>query len=299
MAGAKPLAEIFEGVPTQPRGTLTYVAVTFLVVPQWQGSGSSRAMRLVDGAQAIRDDLPASATVTVDIPLEAGDSQGSAVDRLSSVVAVRDSQLQALNTLKAAGDWALTIGGDCGVELASIGAVSDRDDVAVLWFDAHPDLHTPDSSPSAAFHGMVLRTLLGDGDERLVPATPLRLQNVILVGTRAFEDDEAAYAAEVGLRSISTADFSAQALLAAVEASGATSIYVHIDLDVLDPAEIQGIGFPEPFGLNTAEVTAAIREVKARFPIVGAGITEFAPASPEQATDDLSTILRLIGALTR
>ena len=45
----------------------------FVVVPQWQGSGSSRAMRLVDGAEAIRGDLPTASTFSVNVPLEAGD----------------------------------------------------------------------------------------------------------------------------------------------------------------------------------------------------------------------------------
>ena len=41
------------------------MAATFVVVPQWQGSGSSRAMRLVDGAEAIRGDLPSASTRSV------------------------------------------------------------------------------------------------------------------------------------------------------------------------------------------------------------------------------------------
>jgi arginase len=253
-------------------------------------------MRLVDGAQAIRDDLPASATVVVDVPLEAGDNLGSDVDRLSSVIAVRDAQRRAL---AAVGDWALTIGGDCGVELAAIEHVLDRDDVAVLWFDAHPDLQSPDTSPSAAFHGMVLRTLLGDGDPRLVPATPLPPGRTIIVGARAFDDAEAVYLEESGVHYLSPLDFSPEAVLEAIDASGATSLYIHVDLDVLDPAEIQGIGYPEPFGLSTVELTATIRAAKAVYPVVGAGITEFAPASEEQATDDMPTILRIMGALTR
>ncbi|RIJ25759.1 arginase family protein, partial [Clavibacter michiganensis subsp. insidiosus] len=54
---------------------------SFVVVPQWQGSGSSRAMRLADGAEAIRGDLPASATHVVDVPVEAGESLGTGVLR--------------------------------------------------------------------------------------------------------------------------------------------------------------------------------------------------------------------------
>src|SRR6187431_364480 len=138
---------------------------TFVVVPQWQGSGSSRAMRLVDGAEAIRGDLPSASTRVVEIPLEAGDAQGSGVHRLSSIELVRDRLVESLRNVTGP---AITIGGDCGVELAAISHIGDRD-VAVVWFDAHPDLNTPESSPSSAFTGMVLRTLLGDGHASLVP----------------------------------------------------------------------------------------------------------------------------------
>jgi arginase len=252
-------------------------------------------MRLVEGAQAIRGDLPSSSTVIVDIPLEAGDDQGSAVARLSSLLLVRDKQAEALRT---ADGWVLTIGGDCGVELASVSHATADADVAVLWFDAHPDLNTPESSPSGAFHGMVLRTLLGEGDPTLVPAKPLAVDHVILVGTRAYDEGEESYVSEVRLRELNAADLTVESLVSAVELTGATSVYLHIDLDVLDPAEFTGLGEPEPFGLTTASLIQLIRGVRARFPLAGAGLTEFAPASEEQASDDLPTILRILGALT-
>lgn len=257
-------------------------------------------MRLALGAQAIRNDLPASSTVVVDVPLEAGDDQTSGVSRISSLALVRDAQASALAALS---DIAVTIGGDCGVELASIAHVAGRDgaaaDVAVLWFDAHADLNTPASSPSGAFHGMVVRTLLGEGPAQLVPEFPIAAERLVLVGTRAFDDAEAEFVATAGIRTISPDELTGDALISAIEATGASSVYIHIDLDVLDPAEISGIGYPEPFGPTVATVVQAIKDVKSRFTLVGAGIAEFAPASEEQASDDLPTILRLLGALTR
>ena len=257
-------------------------------------------MRLVEGARSIQTDLPASRTRVIDIPLEAGDDQGSGVARLSSLQIVRDNQLRALEQISTddPSAWALTIGGDCAVELASIGHTLSLGDVAVLWFDAHPDLNTPQSSPSGAFHGMILRTLLGEGDASLVPAVPLLPERTVLVGTRALDDAEAAFVAETGITMLPP-DVSPETLLDAIEATGATSIYIHIDLDVLDPAEISGIGFPEPFGTTAVGLVELITAAKARFTLVGAGITEFAPADADQILDDQPTILRLIGALTR
>ncbi|MBX3098195.1 MAG: arginase family protein [Salinibacterium sp.] len=269
------------------------MTVTFVVVPQWQGSGSPRAMRLVDGADAIRGDLPSATTRIVDVPLEAGDEQGSGVHRLSAIVAVRDNLVRELSTIDGV---AVTIGGDCGVELGAVSHALDAD-VAVLWFDAHPDLNTPASSPSGAFTGMVLRTLLGDGPAALVPGTALSAERVVLVGARAFDPEEDAVIAARGIRTIDAETLSPETLIAAVEATGARRVYVHIDLDVLDPADMTGLGSPQPFGVRASLLVESIRALLGSFPLAGAGITEFAPATPEGAVEDLPTILRLIGAL--
>jgi arginase len=270
------------------------MTVEFVVVPEWQASGSSRAMRLADGAHAIRGDLPAASTRLVEVPLEAGDSQGSAVHRLSSIALVRDRLLEALAGIPGS---AITIGGDCGVELGAIGHVlARRADVAVIWFDAHPDLNTPASSPSGDFNGMVLRALLGDGDAALVPPVVLAAERLVLVGARAFDAAEEAFIAE---RGIPVVDVGQAELVAAVERTGASSVYLHVDLDVLDPAEFAGLDSPEPFGLAATALLEHIAALRARFELAGAGITEFSPASPEAAVEDLPTILRIVGALTR
>jgi arginase len=269
------------------------MAATFVVVPQWQGSGSSRAMRLVDGAEAIRGDLPTAATRSVAVPLEAGDSEGSGVQRLSSIAIVRDRLIAELALVEGV---AITIGGDCSVELGAIPRVADKD-AAIVWFDAHPDLNTPESSPSHAFTGMVLRTLLGDGPAALVPADPFPSERVVLVGARSFDPGEDAFVAERGIRVIAADEVGPQSVIAAVNATGATTVYVHIDLDVLDPADLRGLGAPEPFGVRATVLVETLKALLARYPLVGAGITEFAPASPDDAVDDLPTILRVIGAL--
>ena len=269
------------------------MAAAFVVVPQWQGSGSSRAMRLVDGAEAIRGDLPTTSTRSVVVPLEAGDAEGSGVQRLSSIAIVRDRLIAELALVDGP---AITIGGDCSVELGAIPRVADRD-AAIVWFDAHPDLNTPESSPSHAFTGMILRTLLGEGPAALVPAEPFDPARVVLAGARSFDPGEDAFVAERGIRAIAADEVSPESVIAAVEATGAATVYVHIDLDVLDPADISGLGAPEPFGVRATVLVETIKALVARFPLAGAGITEFAPASPEDAVEDLPTILRLIGAL--
>jgi arginase len=275
------------------------MSATFVVVPEWQGSGSSRAMRLIDGAEAVRGDLPSASTVLVEVPAEAGESLETGIHRFSSISAIARATDAALEQVEG---LPIIVGGDCGVEFAAVRAAVGRarGPVALVWFDAHADLNTPESSSSGAFHGMVLRALVGDGPERLVSGAVVSSDHIVLAGTRALDDAEADYADEAGIPLLSPDRFDTpDALIAALRETTATEVYIHVDLDVLDPSEINGVAFPEPFGLTTAQLTGAIRAVRQEFELVGAGITEFAPRSPDEAVDDLPTILRIVSALVR
>lgn len=274
---------------------------TFIVVPQWQGSASPRAMRLLDGAEAIRGDLPASATREVEVPIEAGDSLETGIDRFSTLLMVRERMAAAL---RSSPDWALTIGGDCGVSLAAVEHAAQRhpNDLALVWLDAHPNLHTPASSSSGAFTGMVLRAITGEGTDGLALSGESRvpLERVVIAGAREIDPAEAELMLGRTVTSLPVEDLdSAQALVEAVRRTGASQVYVHIDLDVLDPSAFTGLADLFPFGLTVESLTALITALRAQFGLAGATIAGFAPASPEDATDDLPSILRIIGALTR
>jgi arginase len=314
-------------LPRAEEGHTGEVSPTFIVVPQWQGSVSARAMRLSDGAEAIRGDLPSSATRVVDVPAEAGDSLGTGVHRYSALLAVLERMSTVLGRAagdgagagsKAGGggadagssaggggaDWALTIGGDCGVSLAAVQHASRRhpDDLAVVWLDAQPDLHTPESSPSGAFTGMVLRAITGEGADGLAleAAEAVPLKRVVLAGTRDIDPGEDELITQRGIPLVEAADLATpDALVRAVSATGARQVYLHIDLDVLDPSEFAGVGNLVPFGVAVEALTSAITALRAEFGLAGATIAGFAPASVDAADDDLPAILRIIGALTK
>jgi arginase len=263
------------------------MTLRFVLVPQWQGSPSPRAMRLVDGVTALQSDLPASATSTVPVPLEAGDEQSTGIARYTSVQLVRERTSVVLQDVD--GPF-VVVGGDCGVSAAGIAVAANRHpDLAVVWFDAHPDLNSTESSPSGAFAGMVLRAAIDSGD--------IAAERVVLAGARSWDPGEEAFVAASGLRTVTVADLDDPATLVdAVAATGADAVYVHIDLDVLDPA---GLLDPEPFGVSPSTLVAAIKALRARFPLAGAALAAYAPSAleTEQAADDAATILRLFAAL--
>ncbi|WP_433238184.1 arginase family protein [Streptosporangium sp. CA-135522] len=236
--------------------------ITVIEVPQWQGSSSPTATRLIEGAARLAAMIPDAEHLRVPI----------AETLAQTAVNTRQALSQAQN------GFVVTVGGDCGVELEPISAVLRQhgERLAVVWFDAHGDLNTLASSPSGAFHGMVLRTLLGDGPPALVPDRTLKPQRVALVGVRALDPGETEFVREAGIGDLSAL------------ADGA-ALYIHLDLDVLDPAYFRSVGTPEPGGLSAEELTAQIAALTSRFEIVGLGITEYEPVHPQDA--DLLTIL--------
>lgn len=261
----------------------------FLVVPQWQGSPSARAMLLIDGASAISGDLPRSTTTVLDVPLEAGESLGTGVHRLSSLQRIRSMIAEIFH------EGTIVIGGDCSVTIAALDTL-EREDLALVWCDAHPDLHTDETSPSGAFSGMALRAALGEGEPQLALTPGLPAGRVVLVGARVIDDAEQEPLQRLTQLRVSDLEDS-EALATAVAATGAARAWVHIDVDVLDPTEIAGVSSAAPFGASTAALAASIRALRERIPLAGATISGFAPRTPLDAVDDLGAILRLVGAV--
>jgi len=255
----------------------------YVVVPQWQGSASDRAMSLADGAEAIAGDLPAGATTRIDVPLEAGDAEGSGILRHSSLRLVRE---RFARTLEGTDDPVVVIGGDASVSIPAIRrAAALHPELTVVWFDAHPAALDVATSESAAFSGMAARALV---DDEVIPAARL-----VLAGTRAWIDDETAWVTEVGVTSLDPTEL--PRLADVVPGGGA--VFLHIGLDVLDPSVIESVSTLEPFGVELDALLEAVRSLIADHEFAGGSITGFAPRTPGAAADELPAILRILAAL--
>jgi arginase len=276
---------------------LPRMPVSFIVVPQWQGSGSPRRRELADGAAAIRAALPGSAVRDVEVP----DDPGEAQDGVHGYSVLHQICRHHARVRAETHGAAITIGGDCGVDLAAVADTARRapGDLAVVWFDAHCDLNSPAVSPSGRFHGMVLRAVVGEGAPGLVadPAAAVPPERVVLAGTRVFDTAERDYIAARGMQVLSPVQLTPEAVVAAVAATGASSVFLHVDVDILDPGELRGICYPVPDGVSVATLVASIAALRAGFRFAGGGLTEFAPRSPAEAAHDLPIVQRILGAL--
>ncbi|MEU0811793.1 arginase family protein [Streptomyces sp. NPDC005970] len=270
---------------------------TVLVIPQWQGSAARNPQRLVEGAHRLGALLPAVRRTVVEID----PSPGQYLDGVRHLdVLTRSLEATRAALSQSGDDTLLAVGGDCGIELAPVARAVARhgDSLAVVWFDAHADLNTPGISPSGGFHGMVLRALLGEGPSRLLPGPGERLSSrqLVLAGVRALDPAERDFIESEGIRSLAVQALREPGrLVSAVAATGATHVYIHLDLDVLDPAGFPSLSCPEPGGLHPDELRAALYALMRRFTVAGMGITEHAPAADSAGGDHV--LQRILGGM--
>jgi len=138
--------------------------------------------------------------------------------------------------------------------------------------------------------------VLGEGEEQLVLSPGISRERIVTVGMRDLEDAEVDQLASLTQLSVDDLE-RVDALAEAVRATGASRVWVHIDVDVLDPSDLAGVSSAAPFGASPAALSAAIRRLREEVPLAGATISGFAPRSPADAVDDLGALLRLIGAV--
>jgi arginase family enzyme len=194
-----------------------------------------------DGGEAMRD----SAWLPLDYPETA-------------VVAEETLQIQTLALAYDLPARPLILGGCCCSHVGAIEGLSARHDrLGVIWFDAHGDLNTPETSPSGNAWGMPLRMVIDNG---AVQAT-----DVALIGARNLDPPEVEFIARAGIHD------DADAVLASVDC-----VYVALDVDVFEPSEL-AVFMPEPDGPTLADVERQLAHIRERGTVVGAGLTGLAP----------------------
>lgn len=151
------------------------------------------------------------------------------------------------------------LGGDHSIAIGTFSAISafyrnSGSDIGLIWFDAHADINTPETSSTGNIHGMPLAAILGHGNERLVNlggfSPKLSSEYCAHVGARDLDEGEKRRVHELGLRNnfFTMSDIDRRGMLACVEdaiaiASRAPGGYaVTLDVDMIDPVFAPGSG---------------------------------------------------------
>jgi arginase len=241
---------------------------------EWQGCENRQLER---GARDLARELFGVAPY-----LDLGPSDCDSLDTRDGVFALDCVVARFRRTLleleRAAPERVFTVGGTCGSEAAPVAYLARRHaSLGVVWFDAHGDLNTPATSPSGHFHGMVLRALLGDGPSGLTDhiARPLDPACVVVAGVRDLDAAEREYASCAGLALIEGwPEDTAERIRDALRSAGVTQLYIHVDVDVFDPAAYGDALFSVPGGPSLDSVASVARTLVDAFDVVGVGLVE-------------------------
>jgi len=189
-----------------------------------------------------------------------------------------------------------------GIWSGARAALAEEGALGLIWVDAHMDSHTPETSPSGAYHGMPLACLLGHGPLELTEIngqSPVLLpQNVVLVGIRSYEADEHALLSRLGVHVYYIAEVRERGLAVVMqEAHERVTQHSHqfgisIDLDAVDPGDAPGVGSPEQGGIHGDELITALEVLAGDKRLSGIEISEYNPGHDvEQKTAQLALAL--------
>jgi len=170
------------------------------------------------------------------------------------------------------GSVPLVLGGDHSIALGSIGGVTNAlPGIGVIWFDAHGDFNTGETTPSGNIHGMILGALAGYGAPALVNATgpgpKLVPAHIVIVGARDLDRGERDLLHRAGVRVLTMADIDRHGIYEvtreaiALASDGTTGVHVSFDMDVVDPSEAPGVGTPVRGGVTYREAHLAMEMV--------------------------------------
>jgi arginase len=248
-----------------------------LFYPEWQSYGEDT--RVHNGAlKVVRRFFNPDDFIHVDVPEVEELERVNGVLGLHSIAPRFRSTIQRLRL--EAPSKIFMVGGTCGVEVAPIAYLNERyhGSLAVVWLDAHGDLNTPQSSPSGHFHGMALRTLLGEGPLEYTTELnlPLRPSQLFLVGTRDLDVPEVEFIERHEVSVTKPSGFDApDTLIQQVRSRSLANLYIHLDLDVLNPESFPNSLMQTPGGPSIVQVQQMIKALSVKFNAVGFSIVEY------------------------
>jgi arginase len=160
----------------------------------------------------------------------------------------------------------IVLSGDCLVSMGVLTGLQRAGiDPAIVWFDAHGDVHTIESSASGYPGGMSLRFLLGANYDVVgskLGFRPLAESRAVLVDARDLDPAEAGYLAQAQVR---------HCPVDAVELPDGPLI-LHIDVDVMDSGDVPRLAFPVAGGPAKTAVLQAVREIRGSGRVVATDI---------------------------
>lgn len=290
-------------------------SVAIVSVPFGKGAGTAGAERgpihlLNDAALLTKlNELGISYRITDDIvePLHVAPIENVNAKHLAEVYELSSRLAEQVSAVAAGGSFPLVLGGDHSISIGTIAGLAEHyANLGVIWFDAHSDLNTEESSPSGNIHGMSLGISLGRGISLLTGlkgiCPKIKPEHVAIVGARSLDPGEKEFIRSLGIACYTMHDIDRLGIARVMDKviqhlhQATDGVHISFDIDCMDPREAPGTGTPVRGGLSYREASLALELLYQSQLVVSA---EFVEVNPALDTNNQTAKLavELIGSL--
>ncbi|WP_332632283.1 arginase [Halalkalibacter flavus] len=207
---------------------------------------------------------------------------------LDEVIKVSEELCSGVEEIEAEHSFPLILGGDHSISIGSIAAIrKSYQNLGVIWYDAHPDLNTVETSPSGNIHGMPLAVNIGIGHEKLInigKITPkVKPENIVIIGARSIDEGERTLIKEQGIKVYTMHEIDRMGMTRVIEetieylANRTDGVHLSFDLDGIDPLDAPGVGTPVLGGITYRESHLALEMLAESELITSAEFVEINP----------------------
>jgi arginase len=199
---------------------------------------------------------------------------------LDAVVDLNRQLRTAVQDSIARGICPVVLAGNCNSCLGTLAGMGCGR-AGIVWLDAHGDFNTPETSLSGVLDGMALAAAVGhchaDLRERIGMEGAVREEDVLLLGWRDLDPAERTRLAASRVTARGAAELSDVAPLLADLSTRADAVYLHIDMDFLDPAESPGVNFRGPGGVPLSRAETLVAVIASALPLAAIAVTNHNP----------------------
>ncbi|QNF29113.1 arginase [Metabacillus sp. FJAT-53654] len=226
---------------------------------------------------------------------------------LKAVSKASEELASAVNKVIESNSFPLIFGGDHSIAIGTLAGVSKHyKNLGVIWYDAHGDLNTSETSPSGNIHGMPLAVSIGVGHSALTNIadyTPkVKPENIVIIGARSLDEGEKELIREKGIKVYTMHEIDRLGMTKVMEESVAylkdktDGVHLSLDLDGLDPGDAPGVGTPVLGGISYRESHLAMEILEESKLITSAEFVEVNPILDER-NKTATVAVALMGSL--
>lgn len=213
---------------------------------------------------------------------------GSNLKNMNVIVDVNTALCAKVDEVMKAGRFPVVLGGDHSIAIGTIkGVLQNKPNLGVIWFDAHGDINTDDTTPSGNIHGMPVASLLGMGAQELYKIggedKKLDKKNFVYIGSRDLDIGERAAMKALGMHVFTMHEIDNMGIKAVIEeairiaSDGTDGIHVSFDMDVLDPEVAPGTGTKVKGGMGYREAHFSLELIAKSEKLVSVEFVEVNP----------------------